>query len=153
MHRVLSIASGDFYSHYLWQPCLYVPSLLSQTGLFKSLSCQVIYAQCDNMGSRSPAEIIFLRGILVCPAGTVLCQKGDQCAELQENQKGKESDIPLKEAISSCMQWDAVLVGFSWPSKGDPLQGQAERSYLLLWATGLADTILFFQLKNPWGSF
>lgn len=120
-------------------------SSLSNRTFKKSPSWQVIYTQCDNMWS---CWSHILEGDLGLPSrNSGVPERRWVGAELQEYQKGEEWDIPLKEAIRSCIQCNALLLGFSWPPKGDPLVGQAERSFLLLWPTGLAYTELLFHLK------
>lgn len=51
---------------------------------------------------------------------------------LQEHHKREAREVSLKEACRSCIQCNALLLGFSWSSEGDPLGGRAESSFLLL---------------------
>lgn len=109
---------------------------------FLNLPAISLYTQCDNMGSRSPAEIMFLKEVLVCPAGTPVWQEGgvedsragskdirrSVCWICKRIRKGKSE----KEACRSYIKCNALLLGFSWPSKGDPLGDRAETSFLLL---------------------
>lgn len=70
---------------------------------------------------------------------------GDQCVEL----KGEEQEVSLKEACRSCIQCIALLLGFSWPSKTDPLGGWAERRCLLL----LSYRTIWHHVASPFENF